>query len=42
MCEVPDERLYEDLKEHVLGCELLVEWLGKYRGKEGEDGQQVE
>jgi hypothetical protein len=42
MCEVPDERLYEDLKEHVLGCGLLVEWLEKYRGKKGEGEQQVE
>jgi hypothetical protein len=42
MCEVPDERLYEDLKEHVLGCGLLVQWLEKYRGKKGESEQQVE
>jgi hypothetical protein len=42
MCEVPDERLYEDLRQHVLGCELLAEWLGRYRGGRGEDEQQVE
>ncbi|KAH8761712.1 hypothetical protein BGZ57DRAFT_1007784 [Hyaloscypha finlandica] len=42
MCGVPDERLYEHLKEHVLGCGLLVDCLEKYRGKKGEGGQQGE
>jgi len=42
MCGVPDERLYEHLKEHVLGCGLLVDWLEKYRGKKEEGGQQGE
>ncbi|KAE9369150.1 hypothetical protein N431DRAFT_510652 [Stipitochalara longipes BDJ] len=39
MCEAADEELYGELKDHVLGCDLLVEWLLEYWGKRNE-GQQ--
>jgi hypothetical protein len=33
MCEAPDEMLYEELTPHVLGVDMLVEWLKRYRGE---------
>ena len=33
MCEAPDEMLYEELAPHVLGVDMLVEWLKRYRGE---------
>jgi hypothetical protein len=41
MCEAPDERLYELLKDHVLSPDLLVQWLRKYRERRAEDGHQL-
>ena len=38
MCEAFDENLYEELKDHVLGCDLLVEWLLEQR-KQRKDGE---
>ena len=33
MCEAADEELCSELKGHVLGCDLLVEWLLEHRGR---------
>jgi hypothetical protein len=33
MCEAHDEMLYEELTPHVLGVDMLVEWLKRYRGE---------
>ena len=36
MCDASDEERYAKLKDHVLGCELLVRWLLEHRGRERE------
>jgi hypothetical protein len=38
MCEAADEELYDQLKDHVLSCDLLVEWLLEQR-KQRKDGE---
>lgn len=39
MCESPDAKLYELLKDKVLGVEPLVEWLKRYKGYRGVEGE---
>lgn len=40
MCDTSDEDLYWELKEHVLGCELLVEWLQALRERNTKGANQ--
>ncbi|KAN0101492.1 hypothetical protein V8E51_012002 [Hyaloscypha variabilis] len=37
MCEAADEELYDELKDHVIGCDMLVEWLLEQRGRRREN-----
>lgn len=39
MCEAPNETLHEELAPHVLGVDMVVEWLKNHRLEKGEGGQ---